>query len=1488
LYKDEQIIISKRVLVIFALILLLLTALATSALVIGISDSGTCMCDPIVNDKPRQCLCVAVYDDNNDDSYTYDEARYDHDDYELNAYDEPPDDDSEARVPERRHVIIREEVVQRIWVCRAQYSQRESDTPENNNPENNTPENNPENTTPENNDPCTSEQPCDACCRPGFRCGECDICRPIALPDGEVIYIAEGIRFDEVFAEYIAIRSELEHLSFVYAPVIYTGAQLCADGLPLFVGEYAVTAMWTSPYEDIGGGYTQAILFVSPAELHISGLAIDDREFNALVNAYFDKYSIELAGILGDDDVSIAEYGIAEFERAGVGSDILVLLSSFTLGGVHAHNYVLVQPETAYGNILPTPVSLVVELEDKVFSGTPYIRIDNVSKVGYFEDFEDFGLELDFTDVARLTSPEISDNVGVYFEDFALVGYDALNFRLYQPHQRGRVLGAGIDITIGSEDDSECICFDSEYEYVELYCDCENCICAYDGEYDDRVLGYVSKRQLPITISIELAEKIFNRDVDVEVVSYNLSGLVCGFDDVYIGASVIASNAMLYDFRVANDVSVLFDYLMLHGDHAHNYVLIQPENYALDIEPVVLVASGIVPQDRAYNGNRAVAFDFDNIYLTGIVPENHRGSSDVSIGGAPRLTFAHANVGADIPVALIGVALAGADAGNYVFVPPTDLTGSITPAEGTLPILGFPWLRETLSYGDASVPLYDINGEYLSTRTFYADMLGDWSHQWTAHGEAIEGANDATYIVSALDRTEHGNGTMGAQIGLTLLSDCGNFILRQENHTDSVPFDVRLEFAPYPAKRSIDNAVLSSGHADGNGTGAAFRRQLSGGTVTINNALSDGGMGFDVGASRADFSIGGKEIGVLTARGFGSITYTVNPEDAINGVITIRATYTHRGVSLEGVTAFGYQACMQSLPWQTIVVTNIGNTATGAISLSILGGDNDAFMIEGAPPMGGMGAYGEQTVVKVRPSPDNLANEAVGTQTNPTPTATNTLLTSNLTLQIPDMYISEELSVTVRHGMQTGFAVYGDNCRTTCTIAGCGRVVRRHQSAITEWATDGSYHVRYCEVPECNMTHKHAINWSEYHDLMPTQLQHGKSCTYADCTKEHWEYHMLTRSQWGVSNPAQHHQATCTTCNLSFSLPHTGMVWTRTNVTNEVCERRNCTSCGRSETANHQWGGTRDVWESVQTQWGFTSNNIDTNICEIGLSALSAIPLHNRLHVCNVCNMQQPGTGTTTAPHSLGEWSAWRAAGDGSGCARDMWCRLPNCNLRFTQNFPGGHTFDSNGLCIRCNSPVQCQLRTPAIGHNWTEWEIQRGPGADSCRERRSCTTCRRQEFRNTAQHSFSNYIGNGRIACSRCGTCNPASAGQVYMPNAHVNNSVWVNNGINERRAGRCASPGCIANAPVEYRPHTWSLEWSRNAAQHWQYCTTCPANNRARTTPEYHDFGDWFFFGQTDDICQRRFETCICGHPNPETTRGHVIGADGYCTRPGCSWGR
>jgi len=867
-----------------------------------------------------------------------------------------------------------------------------------------------------------------------------------------------------------------------------------------------------------------------------------------------------------------------------------------------------------------------------------------------------------------------------------------------------------------------------------------------------------------------------------------------------------------------------------------------------------------------------------------------------------------------------------------------DSIAQIDPFEGTLPIYGNPWLGETLTYGTGAIVIYDSEGNS-ETQMFTPDMLKGWYHWWRADGEVIKGANGTTYTVSALDRTEYGNDVMNAQIGLTLLSDCGNFILRQESRTAPVPFDVKLEYDSYPARRAEDNATLYSDYSDNHPTGNRFIRQLAGKDVDINNFLSAGNMGIAVGSSKADFRVGGNELGELTTRGTGKVTYSVNPADAINGVITIHASYTHRGIAVDTPDLnFGNQTCTETMQVRGVTITNIGNTDTGAITFSIIGGDTDAFVIDGATSINGLYAYGKQAVVNIRPSPYNIANEAdSGIQNDEN--LTRTQKNAYIRVSGSDVF-DRSIEVTVVHA-ESNFTSNGENCRTTCTVEECGRFIRTHESIIPNWGAwqtdNGTYHFSQrdticlhfgcmaqhyqpsyeshdstapnwnndwtahngshvqsradlCIFEGCTLNHnrglhdRHGAAWKEYHDLIPTQLQHGKSCTHEDCTVQLWEDHDIIVSQSGVNNPAQHHLSSCISCRLVFSAPHTGKIWSRTNVTDDVCERRSCTSCGQVDTRAHLVGAER---QTRVVRIGVTNTHqIDGSVFPDYSPDFNPAPpagnMHRVEHMCARCIRPDH----TISPnrfyqeHTMGPWSEWW--GDTTACTRIRNCTVPGCD--FAQRHVATHSLNAdNSRCTRCTStgPFTCALlgntcdRVVMDGGRWfVHWADH-----NACRQNVRCRICGGNPSPGpdgAVPHSFTVNLGGGRMACNRCHTCNN-----------HWNNNAWTNNDINERRAGQCASLNCSQPAPIEYRPHTWSNAWSRNSTEHWQYCTTCPANNRAKTNLEYHDFGDWFFFGQTEEICQRKFEACICGEPNPETKRGHDFDADGYCIRPGCRWG-
>src|SRR5207253_2005280 len=126
---------------------------------------------------------------------------------------------------------------------------------------------------------------------------------------------------------------------------------------------------------------------------------------------------------------------------------------------------------------------------------------------------------------------------------------------------------------------------------------------------------------------------------------------------------------------VANGKTVQISGLTISGSDSGNYSLTQPTTTA-DITAKGLTVTGITASNKIYDGNTNATVDFSGASLNGIV------SPDVVTINSSGYTasFANKNVGTAKPVTVTGVALSGADAGNYSVSQPSGLTGNIGAA----------------------------------------------------------------------------------------------------------------------------------------------------------------------------------------------------------------------------------------------------------------------------------------------------------------------------------------------------------------------------------------------------------------------------------------------------------------------------------------------------------------------------------------------------------------------------------------------------------------------------------------------------------------------------------------------------------------------------------------------------------------------------------------------------------------------------------------
>ncbi|NYT39717.1 filamentous hemagglutinin N-terminal domain-containing protein [Sphingomonas sp. R-74633] len=164
---------------------------------------------------------------------------------------------------------------------------------------------------------------------------------------------------------------------------------------------------------------------------------------------------------------------------------------------------------------------------------------------------------------------------------------------------------------------------------------------------------------------------------------------IVGGDDVSLDLS--GASGVFATRNVGNAIAVTGTGFALSGTDAANYVVGQPSGIAANITPAALVVSGLVANDKTYDGTTTGTLNTAGLQITALIS----GDDVTPDGSGAQINFATKNAGQDIPVSIAGVTLTGADAGNYEITYSGSLTADI--------------LQRVLTFGFAGVPtkVYD-------------------------------------------------------------------------------------------------------------------------------------------------------------------------------------------------------------------------------------------------------------------------------------------------------------------------------------------------------------------------------------------------------------------------------------------------------------------------------------------------------------------------------------------------------------------------------------------------------------------------------------------------------------------------------------------------------------------------------------------------------------------------------------------------------------
>jgi|CXWL01.1.fsa_nt_gi hypothetical protein len=364
---------------------------------------------------------------------------------------------------------------------------------------------------------------------------------------------------------------------------------------------------------------------ITQAGLTVSGVTASDKVYDTTTAATISTAGAALVGVLGSDVVTLGTAGASgTFADENVGIAKPVGLAGLTAAGADAGNYTLSQPTTT-ADITPAGLTVTgVTAADKVYDATTAATLTTggATLAGVLAG------DVVTLNTGAATGTFADKNVGVgkavTVAGLATAGVDAGNYGVTQPTTTASITPAGLTVSGVTAADK-----------------------AYDGN---------------TTATLQTASAALVGRFAGDAVTLNTGGAVGAFADPNIG--------------VAKPVSITG--LATGGLDAPNYTLTQPSATA-SITRYGLTVAGITALDKVYDGTTAATLQLAGASLVGVIAPD---VVTLATGGAAG-TFDTPTVGVGKPVAISGLALGGAGAGNYTLTPPST-TASITQATATV------------------------------------------------------------------------------------------------------------------------------------------------------------------------------------------------------------------------------------------------------------------------------------------------------------------------------------------------------------------------------------------------------------------------------------------------------------------------------------------------------------------------------------------------------------------------------------------------------------------------------------------------------------------------------------------------------------------------------------------------------------------------------------------------------------------------------------
>lgn len=571
---------------------------------------------------------------------------------------------------------------------------------------------------------------------------------------------------------------------------------------------------------------------ITPRPLGITATALD-KVYDGTTSAQVSLGDDRIAG----DLLSLA-YATATFGDKNAGLGKPVGIGGITLTGTDALNYTYATSATSTADIDRRPVTILgLTAADKVYDGTTVAVVSGSASVSGLITGDDVTVDTNATSVA-FADKNAGQNKAVVMTGIALAGADAANYlpqatvdtadisplgisaagtRLYD----GSDLVAAADLTLAGLIIGDVVNLGGSGALASKNVGSGLAVAAGGLTLNgvdalNYQLGNVSFSVTPRPVTAQ-GSREYDGTTNAAGSSFSLANAIAGDAIALGGLGSVASK------NVGSGLAVNLGSLALTGVDASNYLL---QSTGYEITPRHLTISGLTAADKVYDGT-TLASVTGTATLSGVIA-----GDSVSVDTtASTVVFSSKDAGSGIQILMSGLALSGADAGNYA-ADAIAGTAAITPRSLTLSGL------------TVANKVYD--GTTVATVSSYGSLAGL---------VAGEGLNlDTAGVSAAFDSKNVGNDKPVSLVGLALSDGPGGGLAA--NYSLALPA-ASANITPRPltaqGSREYDGTTLVSaaslslpGAIGGDdigmtGSGGVASKNVGAGLAVIPGSLALGG-----------------------------------------------------------------------------------------------------------------------------------------------------------------------------------------------------------------------------------------------------------------------------------------------------------------------------------------------------------------------------------------------------------------------------------------------------------------------------------------------------------------------------------------------------------------------------------------------------------------------------------------------------------------------